>query len=366
MNMKKLAKRITATLAAVSFGVAVSFSPVSIPKAEAADALGIGIGIISGVTQMNQAKKEIELLDNTEEGQQILYKSFTEKYGVNNDPNLNARLDKIMSDLSKAVAVVDPSINDKPYLYFVSADETLNAACGMGHVMMVNTGAFTHLLSDDEIAAVVGHEMGHGQKNHVATKVKKHINKQMLAQVGASAAGGGTLTNVIAGIALKQSVAHGDRNQETEADNLAWEYILHTNYNIGACAAVQQKFVELFGAKNSSNFLNPSDHPDSDKRRENYAKKLYEYSGKHVTAEDGVIKINGKVFTTVAETSTMSSAERAYFVFGNLAAAYHNGQNKSQATVSNNVLMLGAQPIMTIEDGDEDANTLAEKLNSIK
>lgn len=367
MNMKKLAKRITATLAAVSFGAAVSFSALPAPQVNAgANPLGIGIGIIQGVTAMDKAKKEIEVFNNTEEGRQGLYQYYRKSLGVNEDPTLNARLDTIMKNLTQAVEKVDPSVKDKPYLYFVSADERLNAACGMGHVMFVNTGAFTYLQSDDEIAAVVGHEMGHGQKDHAAKGIKKEINKTMLAQVGAAAAGSKELTNLIAGIALKHSIAHGDRKMETEADNLAWDYMLHTNYNIGACAAVQQKFVELFGAKNSSNFLNPSDHPDSDKRRDNYAKKLHEYSGKHVTVEDGVVKINGKVFTTVAQTSTMSSAERAYFVFGNLAAAYHNGHSKSQATVSNNTVMLGNQPIMTPVSGDEDAYTLAEKLNAIK
>ncbi|MBR6014088.1 MAG: M48 family metallopeptidase [Selenomonadaceae bacterium] len=367
MSFKKFSKKFAATMTAFGFGAAVSFSALPVPQVSAgADALGIGIGIISGVAQMSQANKQIEILNNTDEGQQILYQSFVKEYGKNDDPELNAKLDSIMKNLSKAVAVVDSSINDKPYLYFVSADKSLNAACGMGHVMMVNTGTFNHITSDDEIAAIVGHEMGHGQKDHVAKKVKKHINKATLAQVGAAAAGGSTLTNAIAVIALKQSMAHGDRVQETEADNLAWEYMLHTNYNIGACAAVQQRFVELFGSKNSSNFLNPSDHPDSDKRLANYANKLHEYSGKHVTAENGVIKINGKVFTTVAATSKMSSAERAYFVFGNLAATYHNGHSKSQATVSGNTLMLGKQPIMTVESGDEDINTLAEKLNAIK
>ena len=113
----------------------------------------------------------------------------------------------------------------------------------------------------------------------------------MLANVAVSAAGGTTLASVVGSIALTNSVAHGDRKMETEADNLAWEYMLRTNYNIGACAAVQQRFVEIFGAKNKSTILNPSDHPDSDKRRDNYAKKLFEYSGKHAEAKDGVVKL---------------------------------------------------------------------------
>ena len=62
----------------------------------------------------------------------------------------------------------------------------------------------------------------------------------------------------------------------------------------------------------------------------------------------------------------MSSMERACFVLGNLAAAYNNGHNKSDAYVSGNTIYLGAQPIMTLESGDESAQVLVERLNSIK
>lgn len=367
MSLKKLAKKVTATLATGVLGIALTFSALPAPSVSAgANGLGIGLGILSGVMQMNQVKKEIEILDNTDEGREYLYQQFREKYGVNDDPTLNARLDMIMSNLSNAVAQVDSSINDKPYLYFISPDESLNAGCSMGHVMMVNTGAFNHLASDDEIAAIVGHEMGHGQKSHAAKGMKKQVNKTMLAQIGAAAAGGGTLTNAVAAIALRNSVAHGDRKMETEADNLAWEYMLHTNYNPGACAAVMQRLAELYGEKSNSSFINPSDHPETAKRRDNYATKLYEYSNKHASANNGVITVNGKTFMTVAETSSMSSPERAFFVLGNIAAAYHNGHSSSEAYVQNGTVMLGAQPIVTPANGDEDAYTLAERLNSIK
>lgn len=366
MNLKTFRQKITASLAAVALGGTMIFSA---PVAEAIDAgsiIGIGGAILSGTIQMKQAQLEIEHLNNTEKGRRELYNAFREKYGVNNDAKLNARLSSIMTNLSNAVAVVDISIVDKPYLYFISADDSVNAGCGLGHVMMVNVGTFKNIHSDDEIAAIVGHEMGHGQKDHTAKSTKKRINKATLAQIGVSAAGGGTLAGIIGTIALTNSVAHGDRKQETEADNLAWEYMLHTNYNIGACAAVQQKFVEMFGASNRSTILNPSDHPDSDKRRDNYVKKLYEYSGKHTSARDGVVTVNGKTFMTVAKTSKMSSAERSYFVLGNLAKAFHEGKNNYAATVSNGKVYLGDQEIVTPVSGDESAETLAARLNAIK
>ena len=62
----------------------------------------------------------------------------------------------------------------------------------------------------------------------------------------------------------------------------------------------------------------------------------------------------------------MSAKERAYFVMGNLSAAYHNGQNKSAASADGNTVMLGKQPIMSCVSGDENADTLAQRLNKIK
>ena len=370
MNLKKLTKKITATLSAGVIGCSIIFSaPATVEAFGVGEIIGIGSAILQGQADMNQAKKQIAAFNTTEEGRQYLYNMFREKNGVNDDYTLNNRLKNIMENLTAAVKATDPAdttINERPYLYFVSADTTLNAACSMGHVMMVNTGAFTNLATDDEIAAIVGHEMGHGQKDHVAKGMKKSINKQMLANVAVSAAGGSTIANIVGTIALTNSVAHSDRKQETEADNLAWDYIQHTNYNLGACAAVMQRLAELYGEKSKSNILNPSDHPDTGKRRDNYATKLYEHSGKHCSARDGVVTVNGKTFLTVAATSSMSSAERAYFVLGNLAAAFHEGKNNSTATVSNGTVYLGNQAIITPTAGDESAETLAARLNEIK
>ncbi|MBO4401477.1 MAG: M48 family metallopeptidase [Selenomonadaceae bacterium] len=365
---KSLNKKIAAGLTATALGFSMTtFSPAVV---EAAIDWGgvIGAGI-SGAAAYKQINAQIKTFNETEEGRTALMGQFQEKYGVNEDPVLNARLDKIMANLTDAVAQIDPSINDKPYKYFVSADKSLNAACSLGHVMMVNTGAFDYLATDDEIAAIVGHEMGHGQKDHVAKGNKSRINQQVLAQAGVSAAGGGTLANIVGSVMLNNSVAHSDKNHETEADNLAWEYMLNTNYNIGACAAVMQRLSELYGGKARNKleaWLNPSNHPNTDKRRDNYVTKLYEYSGKHATAKDGVVTINGKEFMTVAAANGMSSAERAYFVLGNLARAYHDGENEAEVTVYDGTIYLGNQTIVTPADGDEDVYALAERLSEIK
>ncbi len=374
MKFRRLKKKILAMASAAALSISLTFgAPVA--SASTFDLVTTGISIaVSASEAKAKIDAQIKHLDETEEGRQELYQSFRKKYGVSNNAEYNAMLDKIMANLTRGVAVIDPTINDKPYIYFVSNQDSINAACSMGHVMMVNAGTFEKITNEDEIAAIVGHEMGHGQKSHVAKGNKKRLQKAVTATVASTAVGatvgGGALTSIIANMALTHSVAHGDRKQESEADLLGFDYIINTNYNPGACAAIMQKFVELEASskKRSSleKFFIPSDHPDSDKRRDAYVKKLYEYSKNHVTAKDAVITVNKKTLITVAPSADMSGAERSYFILGYLAAAYHHGQDKNAATVQNGTVMLGNQPIITPVAGDDDAQTIADRLNAIK
>lgn len=380
MNIKKLAKKITSLSVVCCVGAAMSLPLAPLPSAAAGGGLGgvlagIGAGVASMSAQKKALRKELDYINDTEEGRQKLFAEYKEKYGVNYDYELNARADALMADLSRAVAASDPSdtsIKEKPYLYFVNNSEEINAFCSLGHVVSINTGILKAFPNDDEIAVVVGHEMGHGQKNHAYKGTLGRADKQMTAAVLGSAVGGaaGSLVgNIVGNLTLIQSVAHGTKANEKEADDLAFEYITHSNYNPGACAAVWQRFIDMYGNNAqgvAGSVFSPSDHPNHGARRDKYVKMLEDYSGKHATAADGMVLVNGKNLVAPKSAGGMSGAERSYFVLGNLAAAYHNGHSKSEAYVKNGTVMLGAQPIITPVDGDESADAIASRLNSIK
>lgn len=348
MQLKKVSKK----LASLAVAGAIAFSVIPAPTAHA-DILGTIIGAGVQYAALNQ---EINYLDN--EGRDEYFQKMQEQYGVNDDPYLNARLDSIMGNLTAAIAQVDPTINEKPYNYFINNDTSFNAFCTLGHNISVNTGMFNMVANDDEVAVVLGHEMGHGQNKHV----QKGIRDAMIAQVGAA-----ILTN---GSALGQLAAqvagnvHMPRAKEREADKMAFQYITHSSYNPGACAAIWQRVMER--STSGGSFL--SDHPDHKDRRDTYAKSLTEYSGGKVKidADAAMVKVNGKDFVTPAPADDMSSDERAYFVMGNLATAYHNGHNAGEAWADGNILMLGDQPIMEAVAGDPSASEMAARLNAIK
>ena len=360
MFKKKLAKLITAAM--LMTVPAVAMTPAK------ADANWISAAINVGVAgyQMSQYNKEIDKLNNTEEGRQSLFNSMKEKQGVNTDPYLNSRLDGIMTTLQDAVAVSDPSIKEKPFLYFLNPSTDFNAACSLGHVMTVNTGIFDLLRTDDEVAVVLGHEMAHGQKDHVVKGFKKSIPVTLIGT--AIASNTSTIGQIATGLVVDYTEkVHITKPMEWEADNYSFDYLKDSTYNLGACAAVWQRVIDKYSSqqdKMSGDIFSVSDHPSHEERLNNYIKKMKEYSHDKVDVKGSTVYVNDKEFVTPSAASEMSSQIRAYYLAGNLARAFHKNKD-GKATVAYSTVYIGEQPIITPTGTDESPEVLAEKLNSL-
>lgn len=357
MNQKTLKRKILTGLTALCLALPLSFGAAPAPAAEA-DIADIAGAVIGGAAAHSQLNSQLRKYNDSEQGRQEMLHALKEKYGVNHDYHLNHQLDRIMSNLTAGIAAVDPSIHKKPYNYFINNDKSFNAFCTLGHNLSVNTGLYSVLQNEDEIAVVLAHEMGHGQKDHPAKGARRSLNVKILGEATGSQAG-----RLMANIVNNRNIT---KPMEREADALAFDYITHTNYNPGACAAVWQRVMDR--SKSNANAFQKfmSDHPSNDNRRDAYAKRLNQYSNGHVSNADGTIKVNTSVFCTPAAAGGMSAKERAYFVMGNLASAYHHGHNTRAAYADGNTVMLGKQPIITCTSGDESATVLAERLNKIK
>lgn len=351
---------------------AMGITTAGIETASAFDVGGVIGVVLGGAAAYKQIDEYVHYVNDTEEGRQAYFRMTKEEMGVNKDPYYNGMLRTLMQDLTTGVATVDPTVYDKPFLYFLNNDTSFNASCGLGHVMTVNVGLFRISDNIDEVAFVIGHEMGHGMKDHSLKGTQKKMRTVIGASVAAEAMGGGTAAN----IAMKALVGQINniqitKKQEWEADNLAFDYAYNAGYNPGAGAAIWVRVNERMGEfKNDlvGEIFNPNDHPSNHDRQMNYEKKLTELSKGHVTIkkDTNMVQINGKDFTEPAAISSMSSQERKYFLMGNLAAAYDHGENKQKAYNSNGTVYLGNQAIITPTDEDESADTLVKKLNAIK
>lgn len=364
--MKLISKALAKKIAALAAAASIIPSSILLPaKAEAFSLAGAIGGVIAAGAQAKQVSAQIDYFDD--KGRDEFYGQMQQQYGVNEDPELNAQVDELMANLTEGVGAVDPSIYDKPYNYFINNDPSFNAFCSLGHNISINTGLFDMINNMDEVAVVIGHEMGHGQKEHVKKGFKKSTTLSVIAAgvSGGSSIGVALCTSILA----NQVKAHNiTKPQEREADALAFEYLVNTPYNLGATAAVWQRVIDKSG-KSGSNFLgaifSPNDHPGHVERRDNYAKSLNSYSNGVVTVADGAVSVNGQPVFTPVDEENMSGAERSYFVAGSLARIYHDAKPASlTAEAYGNEVYIGETLIFTSSENDESAGVLANRLNA--
>jgi predicted Zn-dependent protease len=146
-------------------------------------------------------------------------------------------------------------------LRIIHDDSTLNAFCTPGGYIYVYTGILKFLDSEDQLAGVLGHEIGHADM--------RHSTRQMTTMFGIQ-----VLQDVILGKrdAIKQVTAalvglKFSRKHETEADERSVIYLCPTEYNADGGAAFFEKIQALGGARQPE-FL--STHPDPGNRIEHF------------------------------------------------------------------------------------------------
>jgi len=148
----------------------------------------------------------------------------------------------------------------------IDDDETVNAWCMAGGRMAAYTGLFAQLdLTDDEFAAIMGHEISHALANHTAEQMSRAIAIQLGVVAAASASDSPQTT--AAGAALLANVAlqlPNSRTAESEADRIGIELAARAGYDPAAAVTLWEKMGSL-GGKRPLEFL--STHPAPENRQ---------------------------------------------------------------------------------------------------
>ncbi len=125
----------------------------------------------------------------------------------------------------------------------IKDDKTQNAFCTPGGYIYVYTGLMKFLDSENQLAGVMGHEMGHAAKRHSTRQLTKVMGVAFLADMLAAASGPknaetkGKIAEVTAAIiGLKFS-----REHEEEADLASVKYLCGTDYIASGAADFFQK-----------------------------------------------------------------------------------------------------------------------------
>jgi predicted Zn-dependent protease len=118
----------------------------------------------------------------------------------------------------------------------------INAFCMPGGKIAFFTGIIDTLkLSDDEIAAVMGHEIAHALREHARERMGKQTATNLGANLASRLLGLGDLGNLALGAGVNLLSLKFSRDDETEADAVGLELAARAGYNPSAGITLWQK-----------------------------------------------------------------------------------------------------------------------------
>jgi predicted Zn-dependent protease len=167
----------------------------------------------------------------------------------------------------------------------------LNATCAPGGKMTFYTGLIEQLnLNDDEIAAIMGHEMAHALREHGRERVSQAMAQNVVANVALAAAGPyGSAVSAANQVAHYVLVLPNSRENESEADAIGLELAARAGYNPRGSITLWEKMLNATKDKNTLEFL--STHPSGETRIEQLnalmplVDPLYQVSPKATTSK---------------------------------------------------------------------------------
>ena len=116
-------------------------------------------------------------------------------------------------------------INPSQIKVHVIYNSEVNAFALPDSNLIVYTGLIAYCKNADEMAGVMGHELGHISEGHVMKKLVKEVGLTMIGVL----VGGNSGSEVMLEVFKTLTSSSFDRSQEREADRLAVQYMLDAN-----------------------------------------------------------------------------------------------------------------------------------------
>ena len=194
---------------------------------------------------------------------------FSADYGADDDPQIQNYITKVGKGL--AAQTHRP---DMPYNFRVVNATYVNAYAFPGGSIAATRGIMLTLQDEAELAALLGHELGHVNARHTASRMSKALLIQGLAAgltLGVQSSEYDSLTPLAAGLGAVASgalLAHYSREDERQADALGMEYMVASGYSPEGMVGLQQHLVDMHTSQPSAMEVIFASHPMSEERRD--------------------------------------------------------------------------------------------------
>ncbi|EBJ8042402.1 metalloprotease [Salmonella enterica] len=185
--------------------------------------------------------------------------------------------------LAKIAAALGDNINGQPVNYKVYETKDVNAFAMANGCIRVYSGLMD-MMTDNEVEAVIGHEMGHVALGHVKKGMQValgHVKKGMQVALGtnavrvAAASAGGVVGSLsqsqLGDLGEKLVNSQFSQRQESEADDYSYDLLRKRGISPAGLATSFEKLAKLEAGRQSSMF---DDHPASAARAQHVRDRM--------------------------------------------------------------------------------------------
>jgi putative metalloprotease len=174
--------------------------------------------------------------------------------------------------LNKIAASLGDNINGQPVNYKVYVTKDVNAFAMANGCIRVYSGLMD-MMSDNEVEAVIGHEMGHVALGHVKKGMQVALGANAVRTAAASAGGivGSLSQSELGDLGEKLVNSQFTQRQESEADDYSYDLLRKRGVSPLGLATSFEKLAKLEAGRQSSMF---DDHPASAERAQHIRDRM--------------------------------------------------------------------------------------------
>lgn len=235
---------------------------------------------------MSSMVSEADLRKGSEQAYTQLIGQARQKGVLNADAQMTQRVRGIAQRMIPVTGAFRSDAPSWKWEVNVLQSDELNAWCMPGGKIAFYSGIITKLqLTDDEIAAIMGHEIAHALREHARERASEQQAAGIVIGLGAVLLGAGQLGADLGQGAYKVAVGMpNSRAHETEADRIGVELAARAGYDPRAAVSLWQKMAKVSGGGGPPQWL--STHPSAGSRQQDlgtYAARvmpLYEQAKK--------------------------------------------------------------------------------------
>ena len=158
-----------------------------------------------------------------------IHESITRQYKISRNLSQTDRVRRIGERVSKV-----SDRQDYEYHFYVLEDDEMNAFTTPGGNVYIYTGLLEKLKSDDQIASVLAHEVGHCAARHTVKKFQAALGYNLVSTIVLNSIGEGTarqITELSSNAVMSIVFSAYGRQDEYQADQLGVKYMYRSCFN---------------------------------------------------------------------------------------------------------------------------------------